>query len=254
MQIYIHHNGQQTGPFSLETVRAQIANGTVLPTDLAWHEGMPDWLPLSSIPGVAVGAPPPIPGPRTMPPAIQTPETPGVAVASMVLGILGFFFCILTGIPAVICGHIALSRIDRSGGALTGRGFAITGLVTGYLSFFLVFVFAGMALPVFSAVKDKALETQSLSNAKQIALGCKLYASDNDGKFPAKLEDLVPTYVQDRKIFMDPADPQHSPVGYEYFGGKDTDPPDKILLESKIVNHHMRVVVYCDSSGRIQRE
>jgi len=113
---------------------------------------------------------------------------------------------------------------------------------------------AAIALPIFSSVQLKGLEVKSLSNAKQIALGCRLYASDNGGKFPPKLEDLVPTYVQDTKIFIDPLDPQHSPQGYDYFGGTDSDPPEKVLLQSKVANHGKRVVVYTDGSGVIKHE
>jgi len=40
----------------------------------------------------------------------------------------------ITAIPGVIFGHIALKQIRESGGAQTGRGLAIAGLVTGYVS------------------------------------------------------------------------------------------------------------------------
>lgn len=67
--------------------------------------------------------PPPIPGPRS-----------GHALASLLLAMVslagpGLFL----GIPAVIIGHIALSRI-RSNPGTSGRGMALTGLILGYLS------------------------------------------------------------------------------------------------------------------------
>ncbi|MDQ3119442.1 MAG: hypothetical protein M3Q89_07745, partial [Verrucomicrobiota bacterium] len=40
--------------------------------------------------------------------------------------------------------------------------------------------------PVFSQVQERGAQTKDLSNAKQIGLACKLYATDNDGKFPDK--------------------------------------------------------------------
>lgn len=62
-----------------------------------------------------------------------TPKTSALAIWSLVLGILAFLcFSIFSAIPAVICGHKALSRIKSSGGAITGQGLAIGGLVTGY--------------------------------------------------------------------------------------------------------------------------
>jgi hypothetical protein len=269
MQIYIHRNGQQSGPFPIEEIQSQLSAGTLQPGDLAWYEGAAGWLPVSSIPGVAISPPaisaPAIgaPAPRAAAPpmAAASPrpasqQTSGLAIASMVLGLLGFLMGFITGIPAVICGHIALSRIKKAGGALAGKGFAITGLVTGYISVFLVFVvaiLAAIALPVFKSVQVKALETKSLSDAKQIALGCRLYATDNDDKFPDSLDQLFPNYLNDHSILIDPMDPTHT-MGFQYFGGKDTDPPGQILLESQIVKDHRRVVVHVDGSGMLQQE
>lgn len=268
MQIHLFQNGQQTGPYSLEDIRARLANGTLQPSGLAWYEGAADWAPVSTVPGVmantsvAPTAPPPFaPRPQTFAAPMaaqqyQPPKTSGMAITSMVLGLLGIILNIFTALPAIICGHVALSRIRKSGGTLTGQGFAITGLVTGYLFGVVGFlaVLAGIALPVFMAVQQKGLAIKSLANGKQIALSCKLYAADHNGDFPPTLRDLVPKYVKDPVIFADPMDPAHSADGYEYFGGKDTDPPGKILIESKVVSHHLRVIIHCDGSGLIQRE
>ena len=56
MQIYITRDGQRLGPYSVEDVNAQLAAGTVSATDLAWYEGIPSWIPLSSIAGISAGA------------------------------------------------------------------------------------------------------------------------------------------------------------------------------------------------------
>ena len=41
MNIHIQRDGQQMGPYPLEQVNEYLAQGTLLPTDPAWHE---DWL------------------------------------------------------------------------------------------------------------------------------------------------------------------------------------------------------------------
>src|SRR3979411_1023035 len=48
-------------------------------------------------------------------PRYQPPKTDGGAVASMVLGIASIVLClnIFTGIPAIILGHISLSKIKK---------------------------------------------------------------------------------------------------------------------------------------------
>ncbi len=61
-----------------------------------------------------------------------TGATNPLAIASLVLGVPGLCCC-LAGIPAIVCGHIALSQINQSGGAQEGRGLAVAGLVLGYL-------------------------------------------------------------------------------------------------------------------------
>lgn len=68
----------------------------------------------------------------TPPPSRYAPAS-GLAVASLVLGILGFCGPIL-GIAGVICGHLGLSKIAKSLGTMGGKGLAIVGLVLGYLS------------------------------------------------------------------------------------------------------------------------
>jgi Domain of unknown function (DUF4190) len=57
-----------------------------------------------------------------------------LAIWSLVLAILSWFFCLLLGsIPAIVCGHLARSRILRANGALQGMNFALAGLIIAYL-------------------------------------------------------------------------------------------------------------------------
>ncbi len=86
----------------------------------------------------------------------------------------------------------------------------------------IIAVLASIALPAFVSVQERAAQTKDLSNAKQIGLALKLYAGDNDGKYPTSapgatpgaggalpdvtnaneaFRNLVPTYVPTEKIF-----------------------------------------------------
>ena len=58
----------------------------------------------------------------------QPVRTSGLAIASLVLAVVLGPFGIL---PAVVCGHLALRRIERDP-SLTGRGLALAGLIAGY--------------------------------------------------------------------------------------------------------------------------
>lgn len=77
---------------------------------------------------------PPAPG-QYPPPQYGTPpfqpKTNGLAVASLVLGIL--WICSIGSILAVIFGYMALKQIDQSQGREAGRGMAIAGIVLGWI-------------------------------------------------------------------------------------------------------------------------
>lgn len=80
----------------------------------------------------------------------MNPPTSGLAIASLVCGIVGFFVAGMTSIPAVICGHLAWPA-TKSGQA-SGHGMVITGLILGYLQivgwivFWIVIAFAASSV------------------------------------------------------------------------------------------------------------
>ncbi|MEU8139134.1 DUF4190 domain-containing protein [Streptodolium elevatio] len=73
--------------------------------------------------------PPPFPHQQPVPYGYVSPGTNGLAIASLVLGIVWVYW--ITSVLAVVFGHIALAQINLTGQA--GRGMAIAGLVLGYV-------------------------------------------------------------------------------------------------------------------------
>lgn len=74
---------------------------------------------------------------------------PPLAVWSLVLGIVSIICCgPIAGIPAIICGHMARSRIKMEPDSLTGDGMAMAGLIMGYFSIiiFILAFFIGLIL------------------------------------------------------------------------------------------------------------
>ncbi len=61
MNIYIFKDGRQEGPYSLEEVRRLRADGKLMNSDYAWQDGLADWVPLASIPGIVAPITPPAP-------------------------------------------------------------------------------------------------------------------------------------------------------------------------------------------------
>jgi Domain of unknown function (DUF4190) len=68
------------------------------------------------------------------------PRTDGMAIASLICGIVGivcFVFCfgVVLGPVAAILGYISRQRIASSGGTLSGGGLALAGLILGVVAF-----------------------------------------------------------------------------------------------------------------------
>lgn len=122
-------------------------------------------------------------------PPVPATKTSGAAIASMVLGILSLFCSLFTAIPALICGAIALVKINKSGGRLGGQGQAIAGLVLGGFCMLVMPIFAAMVLPAVAAARGKAQETRCVSNVKQISVAWEMYELET-GKPPRALADL----------------------------------------------------------------
>jgi Domain of unknown function (DUF4190) len=84
--------------------------------------------------------PPPPSGYAPMPAAYAAPRTDGLAIASLVIGILSIVCTvaclgIVLGPTAAIMGFISRQRVASSGGVLGGGTLAVIGLVLGILGF-----------------------------------------------------------------------------------------------------------------------
>jgi hypothetical protein len=144
---------------------------------------------------------------ETIPPPLEIasqPKTSALAISSLVLGILGVLFllvCIspLFAIPAVICGHMAYSRIKRSSGTLAGQGLALAGMITGYvsigLSVLLIPLLAAIAIPNFVKARSTAQANACINNLRQIDAAANEFAlehSKTNGEAINFPSDLTP--------------------------------------------------------------
>jgi hypothetical protein len=257
MRILVNHDGQQLGPYSLEEVRAAVQAGSLNVTDLAWVEGTPSWVTLSSILDAPAGGLPAFAGATpqysSQAYAAQTGETSGLAITSLVLGILSWFcFFIFASIPAVICGHIARSNIRNSQGRLKGEGIALGGLICGYLNIALVPLFIVLAIPGFNTAREKSLEVRTMNDARQISTACMQYAGDHNGKYPDSLDDLAANEPALRSVLQRPGT-----AGFDYFGRGKTEsrieqPSTTPIVAGRKANPQgKRVIGYADGHASI---
>ncbi|MGV3533985.1 MAG: type II secretion system protein [Chthoniobacteraceae bacterium] len=83
----------------------------------------------------------------------------------------------------------------------------------------IIAILAATSVPVYQSVMMGGKQTAALNNARQIGLGVRMYANDNDGNLPSvdseeegaastsndAFRQLVPTYVDSEQIFTVPS-------------------------------------------------
>ena len=136
---------------------------------------------------------------RPVQPGVQpdwsgAPKNSGKAIASLVCGVV-FFFWPFSAIAAVVLGHLALSEIKQSAGRVIGRGLAIGGLVTGYLglSILPLLIIAAIAIPNLLRSRMAANEASAVGTLRTYNTALVSYAAQcpNQG-YPPGLTFLGP--------------------------------------------------------------
>jgi hypothetical protein len=94
----------------------------------------------------------------------QEDKNSGLAITSLVLGILTIVCGLLASIPCIIVSHLALSDLKKNE-HLKGKGFAIFGLIAGY-GMTVIFIISLLSLQYFGnaireTMKQSTLEMQN---------------------------------------------------------------------------------------------
>ncbi len=221
-------DGKEYGPVSDEVLRQWIAERRANAQTQVQTDGAVDFVALGQLPefqtalAQAASATPPAPAPpRPAMPAVpgpiagSGPRSSGMALASLIFGIVAFILLpFIAAIPAIIFGHIALTRIRRDPLGFGGRGQAVAGLVLGYVNLalipFIAFV-AGLTLPALAKAKGKAQRISCVNNLKQVALAARIYSNDHQETFPPSFVAMSNELVTP-KILICPGDPSHQPA------------------------------------------
>lgn len=118
-------------------------------------------------------------------------ETSGKAVASLICGILFFFFP--AAVAAIVLGHISLSDIRKAAGRLTGRGMATAGLVLGYggIAFIpFILIIAAIAIPNLLRARMAANEASAVGALRTIGTANAMYDSNYRNGYAPDLQTL----------------------------------------------------------------
>jgi hypothetical protein len=222
-----------------------VTDGRLNAQSLMREDSDTEFRPLSTFPEFAdalaakaatSGVLPPLPS--AIPPIPA--KTSGVAITSLVLGILGVFTCGITALIGLILGIIAMVKVKNSGGKLGGNGIALAGTIVSGIFLVMIPIYAAMMLPALAAAKQKAQSINCVNNEKQLALAIRLYSGDNQGQLPSATTwcDAIRTYAGSGKIFKCAATNSGSRCDYAFnakLGGMDEnkiDPHTVMIFES----------------------
>ena len=85
----------------------------------------------------------------------------------------------------------------------------------------IIAMLAGMILPVLSQARRKGVDAECTSNLKQFGSALELAKTDNNELLPGRLTSLYPSYVDNEKLFLCPADPTKGREGGKPDGDED---------------------------------
>jgi hypothetical protein len=199
MYKIIGADAKEYGPITLDQVRDWLAQKRISSQTRVQVGDSKEWVPAGQVPELAAlfaaasparvagqGAPPPI--------SLALPHRPssGMAVVSFILGLCSFVFClsIISGLPAILLGHIARRRATRSPERYGGKGLAMAGIVLGYVSFFATFlvIFVVMQAPQMQGPFRPRHGSPPISgcqnNLRQIGLAFKVWALEHNDQYP----------------------------------------------------------------------
>jgi len=134
-------------------------------------------------------------------------KTSALAIASLVLGIMGFCTFFITAPLAIILGIVGLFKIEKSNGQLKGKGLAIAGIALPAIGLVLLLPMA-ILMPALARARSMGQRVVCMSNLKQLGVATMMYAENNKGQYPTadKWCDLLgPYYGNNSKVLICPA-------------------------------------------------
>ena len=226
---------REYGPVTADTLRQWIAERRASGQTMIRPDGSAEWRALASFQEFSEALAQASGAGATATPGVDVatqiaggPEggRTGLAIASLVLGILSVScLLVITGLPAIITGLMALNRARRQPAEYGGRGFAIAGIVMGAIGILLTLVALGIVLPEIAKERSRsrgrfdspaeamsrAQSTRCINNLKQIALGTRIYAADHNGAFPTNFAAMA-IELSSPKILWCSADESKTPT------------------------------------------
>jgi hypothetical protein len=107
------------------------------------------------------------------------------ALASVILGSLGFLTCGVSSIAGLWLGILAQKNIRKSHGVLRGMGLAMTGISVSIVSIlFIIPLFTGVFMPALHRFHEKTERTRCLEHLGRLTTATLEHARQNRGRLP----------------------------------------------------------------------
>ncbi len=168
------------------------------------------------------------------------PVRQGLAVTSMVLGILGLLTaCVpILSIIALVLGIVALVKASQRPAEYGGKGFAIAGVCLGGLSLVLLpvmLLLGSILLPSLAKARELAKRSVCTANLLGFAKGMEIYANQYGGQYPPDVEALLTSGLAQPTMFACPSgspDVDYTAPQYKYTPGQPIPPKLKEVMHS----------------------
>jgi len=219
MYKIIGADNAEYGPVSGEKIREWIQQRRVNPDTKVCPEGSTEWKKLGELSEFADVLPPPGAAPPVLTASPNaSAKLSGLAIASLVLGILGWVTLGISSLFGLGLGICALIKINRSQGQLLGTGLALAGTILSGILVMMLPILAAMMLPALAKAKQRAQSIGCMNNLKQLALVEMMYATDNKERFSDSNHwcDAVERYVNNSKVFLCPLGDSSQPSHYAF--------------------------------------
>jgi prepilin-type processing-associated H-X9-DG protein len=207
----IGKDGKEYGPVSDAELRRWLGQRRLDATSRVRRETDSAWRTLGEFAEFAQDLGLPTGAAAAVPPlAIAPPKVSGLAIASLILGLLGFVTVGVASLPGLVLGIVALIKVRKDPSRLAGSGLAIAGICVSGFTLLLLPLMAALLLPALATAKSKAQTIQCITRVKQLNLALIMYATDHEETLPPadKWCDMVVPYLgKSMATFHCPAEP-----------------------------------------------
>ncbi len=199
-------------------------------------------------------------GGQKLKPVPSESEADNYATWSLILGVASWTILPgITGIPAIILGHIARTNIEQSAGRLRGNGAAIAGMILGYSSIFAAVVAVLVVVGIRNSTRydrwprDISGETNPIANMRILNKAIAIY-KDRFNIYPPSLLVLGPGSSNNAEAagLVDDELAHGRKGGYLFLYARPGGPRDGYSLHANPVTSIGRHYYYSDQSGVIR--